>query len=443
MIDALLVAAAFALTSTLLVPTFGLASPLYIFTAMQTLMAVGTLAALNPSIPADATYRHLILITILTLYGWGAVAAFGRSSYVRRHPSKSLSSGFNTLIVKPDKIIWSGILFSVAISLLYFAQVGGMTFLYGLQAAFTGQGDATDIATMRLSAYSGDRYFAPGYVNQFKNSLLPALVAVVLTYRLRQDTRSWLVDGGLILLTTLLLLGTGQRGAFVIVVVIVLVYIYWISGRQAIGRMLATAAVGIALFSIASVATLRQSGSGQSFIAQSFAEIWKRGMEDQQGSAINGFRYIYSLPITNGREWLDGIGGLLPGPGGSSLASEIFETVYGSTRGTMPPSLWGSIYHNFGFIGAVVAVPILVGILVWISEFVVREGARNTIEIVGFAGVTACFGMWAAGDPMFLFNSGIVVYAGLWYFGRLVRIRGTNESSHDATSTPFQPQTQN
>ena len=53
--------------------------------------------------------------------------------------------------------------------------------LIGLRAQLSGQSDA-DITTLRLNSYSGSQYFAPGYVNQFKNVLLPALVVIVITY---------------------------------------------------------------------------------------------------------------------------------------------------------------------------------------------------------------------------------------------------------------------
>ena len=100
------------------------------------------------------------------------------------------------------------------------------------------------------------------------------------------------------------------------------------------------------------------------------------------------------------------------------MASDVFKMLYGNDRGTAPPSLWGSVHFNFGFIGLILLPILLAFIFAWTSRASI--GQMNTLQLIGMSGVTAVTASWVASGPEFLLNTGAVTYAVLWYIGSRV-----------------------
>ena len=75
------------------------------------------------------------------------------------------------------------------------------------------------------------------------------------------------------------------------------------------------------------------------------------------------FWYTYKQPTQDGADWKSSLLGILPGAGDAKvgLAHQVFAMVYGTPRGTAPPSIWGSVYYNFGWPGLILT-PILLAI---------------------------------------------------------------------------------
>src|SRR5690606_35590972 len=61
------------------------------------------------------------------------------------------------------------LLISATITIIYYVLIGYNVVILMLEGSLA-FGDYSDL---RLASYSGEEYFAPGYVNQFKNVLLP------------------------------------------------------------------------------------------------------------------------------------------------------------------------------------------------------------------------------------------------------------------------------
>src|SRR5699024_6585743 len=160
-----------------------------------------------------------------------------------------------------------------------------------------------------------------------------------------------------------------------------------------------------------------------------FNELLARIFESNQGASVAAFRYVDGMDIQWGGEWLQSIIGLLPGVAGSSLSGEVFAMIYGSDRGTAPPSIWTSIYHNFGFIGAVIGA-ILLGIIYFlVSKKIYLTRSLNTLMAVGMAGVTTLMATWIAGAPDYLLNTGLAVFIFLWWWGSRIHKIDTKHMS--------------
>lgn len=397
---------------------FGHLSVISLFVYAQATMAAGTLPALDPTVAADQTHAELIMLT----FGMLVVVAFVASFVNRRRPNtrKSYEPDLNFAI--PTKSVSFWIILSIAICVGYFASVGYIAFFESLSAVAGNTGE--DVSALRLESYSGARYFFPGYVNQFKNALLPALaiVALVSAYHFHKKGRAALAIV-LIPATLIFLLGTGQRGAFILALALVTISAYLIAPRNFKRYAVRVGLLGVGLFFLTTLAGGRAaedlraaSGFGQQ-IGILFEQLAFRVLGSNQESSVAGFRYVHELQIPVGSEWLQGIIGLLPGQTGSDLSNRVFAMLYGSSRGTAPLSLWGSAYHNFGLPGAMVLAAVMALILCGVSTNINSKQSTNLIQIVGMAGVTVTLGTWIADGPTSILNTGLMVYVVLWLWG--------------------------
>lgn len=403
----------FALYYFTVVRRVGLFAADSLFAYAQLLMAVGSFPLLDSEREADLVYGYLLAFTIIAYM----VAGFFFHSSRRRSSGETevytFQPGFHVSVLV-------GI--SALIVVAYYYAVGHVTIFEGFRNLFGGED--SDVTTLRLESYSGSRYLFPGYVNQFKNALLPALALVIFTAWVRRGRVPFVKAAMLWSFTLIGILGTGQRGAFVLFVVMAVVYIYLLDARAFPRRGVGVIVLAVPVLLLSTLALGRSSddvdsqssSAGKASVAA--AEFGKRLMNDNQSSAVVAFRYIYEgNEIQNGQEWLRSLAGLLPGVRGSDLANRVFALVYGSDRGTAPESIWGSIYHNFGNGGIVVAPFVLAGIAAFITRRVQRSPQRSTLTTVGMAGTITVFGMWVASPPVFLLNNGIVVYIAIWLVG--------------------------
>lgn len=400
----------------------GYLTPAALFSYVQLVMAVGTFRLIIPDNDIERFYGDLTLGALLVYLAVSFLVMLHNPPLIKRNRVWSPSLPV-VVPYRPRTLMWVLLGVSGLITIGYYQAVGHSALIEGLRQTVLG-GDE-DLAGMRLSAYSGENYFFPGYVNQFKNVLGPSIIVLIITYWSTVGKRRIFVSSALVIAATFALLGTGQRGAFVQFSVVVIVYIFILAGR----RLPRGAYVGVSLMllviAVATVALGRSEPNSQDSegwagrIADGLGGFGGRVFEEQQSAGLAGFHYIATQPIQWGSEWASSFRGVLPGSSGSTLATDIFETIYGSRRGTASPTLWGSIYHNFGAVGVVVGAVGMGVIVSLVSRKINSYRKLNSLQALGMSGVATVIGFWAAGSPIFLLNNGIVVYLGLWTLGTL------------------------
>jgi oligosaccharide repeat unit polymerase len=396
---------------------YGLLSPDGLFFAAQLVMAVGTFQLADHGSAVDVQYATIIALANAAYIATSLATFLAETRGVLTKPTYEVS------VVPPIRSVKLATALSVAIVLAYFYAVGYSAFFVGLQGELDGQ--RADIASLRLDSYAGSRYLFPGYVNQFKNAILPGLALVFATWAVRQRgllTRvlSWL----LIALGAVGLMWTGQRGAFVSFILTATVYAVLYNRKRLSRWILVIPLVGFPLLLLATAVLARGDSATGGILSRFF--------NDNQQSGIAAFRYTHARPTQWGSEWAQALMGILPGNRGSTLSGEVFATLYGSTRGTSPPSLWGSVHYNFGLVGVIITA-MLLGIVVqrWTCRSL-RGPRYNTLQLVGFAGATVSFGTWIADGPTTLLNVGLLAYALLWWWGS--RVVKHNVTRPDATA---------
>lgn len=387
----------------------GLLGPDGLFFTAQLVMAAGTFPLIDPGNPADVQYATVIATATGTYIAASLVTFLAET---RGRPARPV---YAVDVVPPARSVKLMLVVSVAVVCAYFAAVGYSAFFVGLQGQLSGQ--TVDVASLRLDSYAGGRYLFPGYVNQFKNAILPGVALVFATWAFGRGLAVRALSWVLLALGAVGLLWTGQRGAFVSFVLAAFVYAVLCNRRRMSRWMLVIPLVGGPLFLLAT-AVLGRGDSASGGAAFRF-------FGSNQLSGIYAYRYTSARPTQWGGEWGQALLGVLPGNRGSTLSNEVFATVYGSDRGTMPPSLWGSVHYNFGLIGVIVAAVVLGVVLQRWTCRGLRGPRYSTLQLMGFAGAAVSVGTWIADGPTTLLNVGLVAYGLLWWWGGRLAARSS------------------
>lgn len=375
-------------------------------------MGTGILYQLNFNLDADIT--HAIAITITAI-----IYLFASTVFSRKFNTKTAWSRYKLYReIRPAKsdrqlsIYFYAI--SVTATIIYFQLVGYNVFLYALSSGISGD----EIKGLRLSSYSGDTYYAPGYFNQFKNILLPCAFLSLSFYTLSfnfNKVAKWLIIVMASLPVVIGLLGTGQRAFFVSFVIVAIIFIGLSSFGKATIKPRSFLILSTSFFIIFSASSFFLGRSENFTFIESLSALLVRIFNDNQESAVFGFRYIYSRPVQYGFEWMVDLIGILPNYRGSDLANIVHEIMFGTDRGTAPVSVWGSIYYNFGWPGLIILPIIIAYIYTAITAGYLKRRNRTPFSVSGYAYLFFVLGSWIASGPMQLINNGAVTVIVLLY----------------------------
>lgn len=410
-------------------------NPTYLFVVIQSVYYFGTIKYVNFQNSIDRTYVLIMLIGII-MFLIGSII----TDLIHREQFIHIGQWWDKPIENENNrrglffIINALLVFSILISFLYFYSIGYNVFILVLKAKLlAGSGTELDIATLRLSTYSGESYFAPGYVNQFKNLFLPILSVYLLVDTIIKKNANlfkFFICSVLIFISFISLVGTGQRWPLIIIGIVSYYFINAVFSIDKKKRKKFNFIIVLIMFASFIILTVFL-GRGVSTIKSLkdvfdvLYQIYHRIFESGQSSGIIGFRYIYDHPTVYGAEWIESFKGILPGHRGSTLSSEIFATIYGGGRGTSPVTIWGSFWYNFGLIG-IVFIPLILGAIYELIYLKLFSGKKNLIRLLIYSTVVVILGTWDAGTPVALINRGLI---SIIILNKIVRIIQGNETN--------------
>lgn len=411
-------------------------NPTIFYLFFSLISTLGTYPLLQIYDPIDRIYFYLCSFYTLSIILGSIIGKYlfpvSNSDYIhwRKKPITIENGFYHNIIVKTT------IGFAVFIGILYYYVVGYNIFILGLSNLVIDNKQISDVSTMRLASYNqhvGGKYLFPGYVNQFKNTLLPIFLSyLIIKYKIIYNKVPIFLYT-LIPVTIVLLFGTGQRGAFVLTALIIgycLFYLYNIKYRR---LLLMFGSLGVlSLFLLSSFFIGRTSTTDINTgvlnnikgLFESF--LYRITTANQEGAVIGFRRIIFNRPIQYGLEWKQAIIGLLPGIDGSKLSSEIFNVMFGggnSIRGNAPPSTVGSIYHNFGSIG-VIMVPVLLSITLQYLYYRLLSRNKSLFRIFIYISSFILLSTWIAGSPTYYFNVGLITLFLFYLFLKFISLGG-------------------
>ncbi len=387
-----------------------------LFVIGQLLYVGGTLPLLDTRDSLDISYLLMFLTTLICFVGGTAVTKF-LMPITRNHLTRWNKAPFQRIERSRgvNFLVGSIIVVALIICVWYYNAIGYNIFVASIRSLVLGV-DPTfhDVTTARLNAYSGNKYFAPGYVNQFKNILLPLLLLFLLGRFLFLRKRfDLLVAVTLAPFCLVFLLGTGQRFYLFLISLVGAIFSYCHFPKVS-GRTL-TAAISVTCVLLLGVGTLilgrtlsrvRNIDDAQAVMRET---VDRFVLAEQYGGLV-GFHYVSGIDPVFGMDWINKLYGLLPGSrervGRLTIDNTIHALMNGSTRGTAQMSLWSEAWYNFRSLG-ISLFPFVLGASYQLVFARAVRGPKTLMRALIYMWIAIVLGSWVSGGPDFLLNQGL------------------------------------
>ncbi len=378
-------------------------NPIFFYTLFQMIGFIGVVSILDFDDEIDITYFYVYYVPLL----FSLLGFFCGIILFPINKKTALNWEKKELIIEKgfvyNKAIYIMAIFSAVISIIYFVAVGYNVFLLGIVNILQTGESLEEASALRLASYDvtmTGNYFYPGYVNQFKDTLFPlALFFLWAVFALEEKTKYPFFTKTLLIILSICslicILGTGQRGAFVVALIMGLSFLVSVLNFKKVKKV---AIYLVPLFVLFMASTLINGRSETNETNDVLKAVFQRIMSDNQVGARIGFReIIYHKPTQWGSEWFDGILGILPSHTGSTLSNDIAQLIWGGF-GTVPPSNWASIYYNFSWIGLIIFPFFLTFILRYLYYRLYKK-EKKLFRILIYIYCFSLIGTWIAGSP--------------------------------------------
>lgn len=372
-------------------------NPVIYYIVFNWIMVVGCFQYIEFDLQSDIIHALILTFTPVFIF-MGYKVAIGKQNLQILHDEFWSNTPLISINKRQSRKILILFFITIFLSILYYQLVGYNLILLSLTS------NVDDFVTLRLNAYSGQNYYAPGFFNQFKNTIFPILY-MFYVYSLKGTKWFWpfVIIVGLILLYALI--GTGQRTFLITGFLIIISILYGLNdGKLPRKYIFFSFGIVVVIFTFLSLKLNRTTDSS---VLGSFQQLFYRVFDSNQYSAIVGFRYVYDQEMQFGREWLQSLMGLIPGIKGSDLSHRVFYVMFGGYRGTAPLNVWGSAYHNFGILGAVY-LGIAIGFVYTKIYLRFLKGSKNIVRVCVYCTLTVYLATWIAGAPPQLINNGLL-----------------------------------
>lgn len=391
-------------------------NPVFYYLIIQWIIAAGTILLMDFDYYSDVVYAAIYFISLI-MFIVGSMLAIHYFNINRKYIS-FYNSSLQTDRPLEIKFVVVFLLISIVVVTFYYIAIG-----YNLTSSMLFGYGELDFKTLRIATYSGDVYYAPGYVNQFKNILLPSSLLILLTTLFIQNRK---IIFYILLIVSIpylvyILMGTGQR-APIVYVFLSFFFAFNIMYRLKIKWLFVFFSVIVLGFAFVSFNSGRTEG-----VFNALTSIFTRVFYIEQYESLLGFRYVFeNLEFSWFNQWLEALLGVLPNHQGSRLDHILYANIHGTDRGTSGLTLAASVYYNGSIISSI-ALYFLLG-FAYIGVFSkLLSGRKTLIRSVGYGGIIFILSVFVVGTPVYLLNKGILAFLLFLFIGKVVwllRING-------------------
>lgn len=339
-------------------------NPLGIFLYINTMIFVGS--TYEASVNGIANFTELL--TFIGIAQTAFVLGAGTSNFgsagklpalelkYSQAPIKDNISGINSVV------IFLAVVNSILITFISVQAQGGLVPLLAISALSSGLDEAGKVyMDSRINISAGNKYFAPGYVSQFKDYILPVTTLILyMKYRLKGGTLLLVVVVILFFCSILALMSVGTRSGLVVYTgASILILSSSLFGKNSISRgVVITSGLSLVIF-VSSLTILMGRSGDEGFSFRNVALVAPLKVFDRVAlvTAKENIKiydkFLKKAEPAWGSEWMLGLSTILPGrqvPMSIKLAKLV-----GYSRGNVPFHTWTSYYYNFSYFGVLIS----------------------------------------------------------------------------------------
>ncbi|EZQ20344.1 hypothetical protein CF98_05375 [Halopseudomonas bauzanensis] len=386
-------------------------NPLFLFVAFNGFFSLGTVLSLDLDVEADNYHLWVVLVTSTVIFLY--VLFLYNYRRARTIDAVWLSRYQVPAFEEKTRKVWFVYLVSALLVFMYYEFLVGYNLFYDAMTV-----GVDDFVTLRLQSYAGENYTGAGIINQFKNTLLPiAYFTLCVIYARAVGRARFLVFITLTMPFFLwAIMGTGQRTFLVFSFACFGLFLWGEGLKIKILPVMVVLAGVVMLFGLYSVFLGRTESLS---FGETMEQLFFRLFYANQRGTVEGFRYIFDKEIVYGAEWFQILKGFIPGVKGSTLSNEIHYVLFRSDRGTVPVSLWVSMYYNFGLLLLPVITIILLK-LIELSKYVIIMLPKNVFSTMAWSFFFFYLAILPISNPFQILNNGLI---GLWLIYLLIVLR--------------------
>lgn len=344
----------------------------------------------DPSSAAETVLLMAGLALISTCAGFAIGAALLKRKYPRQYSQNILvqwSFGRGE-----EKSIYWGLAICLVVCAFFSFQVlrngaVGSLITQAFQDSVSESGSL--LQARKLITTGGEGYFAPGFVKQFRDNLLPILLSAIILISQRKRLNSGqvalvLVAGAMAVLAMLL---AAVRSNLLLLFVVLFIaraqaqgafgQIERVSRRRG-GRRWRSSwiflVIALAVYGVLTVMLGRIQNEGgvgvQAFDA--IANLIDRAMIAVPRENISSYSFWVHLGPSYGSYWLADLRGILPGAGGIGLSNLLHQYNGGSIEGNSSLGMAVEVWLNWGWAGLLV-IPAMFGLMINYLDFILSR----------------------------------------------------------------------
>jgi hypothetical protein len=277
-----------------------------------------------------------------------------------------------TLPRKEQAAIYWGLAISALVCLGFSYEVLRNQAIWGLLSDVFSPSDAKSLLEARKAITNGtEGYFAPGFVKQFRDTLIPILLSAVILIAVRQRLnirqKVIVLATGLIALVAMLLTGI-RSNLFLLFVTLYVAYtvaqgIHGKMSRRKKRRQFIFILIAIGIYGALTVLLGRvdQYESRSALALDVVSNLLDRIVMAAPRENIMSYTLWSNLKPSLGGYWVSDLRGILPGSGDVNLSNLLHQFNGGSIEGNSSIGLPVDVWLNWGWIGLVI-LPMLYGL---------------------------------------------------------------------------------
>lgn len=266
---------------------------------------------------------------------------------------------------RKERLLVNGLLgLSTVICITFVIMVLSNSIVGALLSVASLVSDSMLLVARKAITSGSDGYFAPGYIKQFRDIIIPILVVSVMA--MQPIRRYNLASAGALAAAVLAMVLSGQRLVFVVLFLTLMLGSFYVrrnreTGRQGslrFGTMIALALLAVLYGGLTMLLGRTEEGVGALGMAlQVASNLLERIFVIPPYENALTFPVWYSLGPTWGGSWIADLGGVLPGAG-ESFANLLHSARGGSLQGNSPLGLPSDVWLAWGWVGCLI-VPFL------------------------------------------------------------------------------------